>query len=118
MRICKNCNLILKKTDYICPKCDKETVEVDPEKDTCAYNVGSIYEGNDMLDEAAVWYRIALDKKPDEENYKMALDRINALLAAKQQMNDAKLADIENLSKTQNPLPIIRIILITNNRSF
>ncbi len=111
MRICLNCNLILKETDYICPECDKESILVDPNSAVHAYNVGNIYETKGQTEEAAVWYRLAAEREPLNEEYKLALDRITALTAAHEKMRQASMAEMDNLSH-QSAWPIIIALVV------
>ncbi|MBP5092838.1 MAG: hypothetical protein J6332_02185 [Abditibacteriota bacterium] len=107
MRICLNCNLILKETDYICPKCDKESILVDPDSAAHAYNVGNIYETNGQTEEAAVWYRLAAEREPLNEEYKLALDRITALSAAHEKLRSVLISETGDNITHQNALPFI-----------
>lgn len=100
MRICEDCKLTLNDSDLSCPNCGKNTLVIDPNNAGSAAAVGRIYEERGMLDEAAVWYRMALDRDPAELSYQTSLSRTNALIAARGRIAPKKSPTGSGITKT------------------
>lgn len=57
-----------------------QALQMDPNNAEVASLLASVYEGRGDLDEAAVWYKIAVEFRPDNAAYRAKLDRIDELI--------------------------------------
>jgi len=60
-----------------------EALRLDPKNPDITSLIAGVYEERGMLDEALVWYQMALELKPDSDADKARMDAISAKIAAK-----------------------------------
>lgn len=62
-----------------------DALRIDARNPDIASLLGDIYEQRDMLDEALVWYQMALELNPDSEPDQDRMDRVSKLVAARRE---------------------------------
>jgi hypothetical protein len=62
-----------------------DALRIDPRNPDIASLLGDIYEQRDMLDEALVWYQMALELEPGSEPDRQRLDHVSELVAARRE---------------------------------